>query len=71
MILANILPGPLIEMAADAVAALARDGVLILSGLLEDQQDKVIEAHAAHGLDCTDRIIIAGWAALVFRHRGA
>ena len=71
MILANILPGPLIDMAADAVAALAPDGVLILSGLLEDQQDRVIEAHAAHGLDCTDRIIVAGWTALVFRHKRA
>ena len=67
LILANILPGPLIAMAADASAAIAQDGILILSGLLENQQQRVIDAHHAYGLECIDRKIINGWAALALR----
>lgn len=65
VILANILPNPLIEMAPDAAACLANDGIIILSGLLEDQQDKVITAHEALGLKLIDRLVHNGWAALV------
>ncbi|XDZ66265.1 50S ribosomal protein L11 methyltransferase [Alphaproteobacteria bacterium LSUCC0684] len=68
MILANILPGPLVEMAADAAACLAADGVLILSGLLEDQAEEVIKAHAGHGLELKDEVIFHGWSALVMEH---
>ena len=70
MILANILPGPLIAMAADAAAALDREGVLILSGLLESQQQQVLAAHEAVGLIAIDSTIVSGWAALVLCHRG-
>lgn len=68
IILANILPGPLVEMAADAAASLAAGGVLILSGLLDTQQDRVIDAHVAKGLALKDRMIFRGWATLVMEH---
>jgi len=69
MILANILPGPLVEMAADAAACLSADGVLILSGLLEDQADQVSAAHAEHGLELKDQMVFRGWSTLVMEHR--
>ncbi len=65
VILANILPNPLIEMSADAAMSLANDGIIILSGLLEDQQDKVIAAHEAQGLTLKDSMVHNGWACLV------
>ena len=64
VILANILPNPLIEMAPDA-AVIANDGIIILSGLLDDQQDKVITAYQAQGAELVDRLVHNGWAALV------
>lgn len=69
MILANILPGPLIDMAADAAGVLAETGILIVSGLLEDQQQRVIAAHEQVGLECIDSVLTSGWAALALRHR--
>lgn len=70
LIFANILPGPLIAMADDAAKALAPDGMLILSGLLDHQAGDVIAAHEAKGLVPVDSIIISGWAALAMCHRG-
>ena len=65
VILANILPTPLIEMAQDASQCLPDDGVLILSGLLEDQQKKVAEAYVNHGLKLLDSLTHNGWSTLV------
>jgi ribosomal protein L11 methyltransferase len=49
LIIANILAGPLIEL-APAFAAIARDGAtLILAGLLGKQIDAVAEAYRANG----------------------
>ena len=71
IILANILPQPLIAMAADAFRHLARDGVLIVSGLMESHQEEVIAAHEAQGLKHCDDVVIDGWVAIAFRHDGA
>jgi len=68
LILANILPAPLIDMAGEAAACLAEHGVLIVSGLLEDQQEQVISAHQKHGLSLKDSMIFNGWATLVLSH---
>ena len=65
VILANILPSPLIDMAQDAVRCLADEGVLIMSGLLDDQQQQVIEAYEALGLKLMDHMVHNGWATLV------
>ena len=65
VILANILPSPLIEMAPDAIPCLAEGGIIILSGLLDDQQDKVITAHEKLGLTLKDNLVHNGWATLV------
>jgi ribosomal protein L11 methyltransferase len=65
MILSNILPGPLVAMAGDAAKALSSGGVLILSGVLENQAEQVVNAHARHGLSLKDQMIVSGWATIV------
>ena len=45
LIVANILAGPLIDMAAGLKRFLAPGGVAVLSGLLADQAPAVLEAH--------------------------
>ena len=55
LILANILAGPLIELAPDFVRALATGGTIVLAGLLDAQADPVIAAHEKLGLSLCDR----------------
>ena len=55
LIVANILAGPLIELAPDFAAALAPGGTVVLAGLLESQADGVIAAYEKLGLSITDR----------------
>ena len=50
LIIANILAGPLIELAPAVTRALAPGGTLILAGLLDSQADAVTRAYAALGL---------------------
>lgn len=49
-IIANILAGPLIQMAAEQSKVLASGGYLILSGTLKEQADDVVAAYTPHGL---------------------
>jgi ribosomal protein L11 methyltransferase len=55
LIVANILAGPLIELAPDFAEALAPGGTVILAGLLDAQADGVIVAYEAFGLTCRAR----------------
>lgn len=50
LIIANILAGPLIELASDFAKALAPGGMILLAGLLETQANAVIGAYEASGL---------------------
>ena len=55
LIIANILAGPLIELAPDFAKALATGGVVVLAGLLDTQADAVAAAYEELGLSLTDR----------------
>jgi ribosomal protein L11 methyltransferase len=55
LIVANILAGPLIELAPGLAKALAPGGTIVLAGLLDSQADAVANAHAGQGLALTDR----------------
>jgi len=64
LVLANILPGPLIALAPAMRRAIACCGVTVLSGLLDHQVREVAATYRSRGfqlLRCTRR---AGWAAL-------
>lgn len=67
VIVANILAGPLIDMAPALARALAPGGIAILSGLLDEQADAVAAAHAAVGLVETGSTASGRWVVLEFR----
>jgi ribosomal protein L11 methyltransferase len=55
LIIANILAGPLIELAEDFTNALAPGGRVILAGLLDSQADAVLAAYTKRGLAQAER----------------
>ena len=55
LIIANILAGPLIELAQDFAKSLAPGGTVILAGLLDTQADAVIDAYTKLGSAPKDR----------------
>ena len=71
LILANILAGPLVELAPSIATALAPGGRLILAGLLENQAESVAAAYRGQGLMLTARTGRGEWPTLVMRKRRA
>jgi ribosomal protein L11 methyltransferase len=69
LIIANILAGPLIELAPDFAESLAPGGTIILAGLLDTQADAVAAAYKDQGVGVTDPGS-GEWPVLVAR-RGA
>ena len=55
LMVANILAGPLIDLAAEFAKALTPGGTIVLAGLLDTQADGVIAAYEKLGLTLTDR----------------
>ncbi|MGI8704434.1 MAG: 50S ribosomal protein L11 methyltransferase [Sphingomicrobium sp.] len=66
LIIANILAGPLVELAPDFAKALAPGGTVLLAGLLDSQADSVIRAYEGLGLTVADRGS-AEWPVLVLK----
>lgn len=66
-IIANILAGPLIEMAQDQSRALASGGYLILSGTLREQADRVLGAYTPYGLRPAGEFPGGEWMTLLLR----
>jgi ribosomal protein L11 methyltransferase len=71
LIIANILAGPLIELAPSLAGALQPGGRLILAGLLDHQADKVAAAYRRQGMMASFRIVRGDWPTLVMRKRRA
>ena len=69
LVFANILKGPLIELAPDVAAHLAPGGIAILSGLLGVQADAVTRAYQDAGHDLLSRDDIGEWSTLVVRRK--
>ena len=67
LIFANILKGPLIELAPGIATQLATGGRAILSGLLSVQADSVTAAYVASGLTLNSRDDIGEWSTLVLQ----
>jgi ribosomal protein L11 methyltransferase len=55
LLIANILAGPLIELAPSFADAVAPGGSVILAGLLDAQTDAVITAYEARGMKLAER----------------
>jgi len=69
LVLANILAGPLVDLAPSVAAALAPRGRLILAGLLDHQAARVAEAYRRQGLMLSFTIRRGEWPTLVMRKR--
>ena len=71
LVLANILANPLIELAPRFGQVLEKGGVLVLSGILEDQVSEVMDAYPVFEFDCQLEADDQGarWACLVGRRR--
>ncbi|MDA8585643.1 50S ribosomal protein L11 methyltransferase [Rhodobacteraceae bacterium] len=65
LVLANILKGPLMELASDMMRVISPGGTAILSGLLVEQAETVTEHYAAHGFNLANRTDIVDWTTLV------
>ena len=65
LIIANILAGPLKEMASDLVSCVDEGGKVILSGILDEQAEDVLKVYTAQGLNEMKRIELDGWTSFV------
>ena len=64
LVFANILKGPLIAIAEDMAKATQPGGTAILSGILNEQADAVVEVYARAGFNETRRDSIVDWTTL-------
>ncbi|MCC6926939.1 50S ribosomal protein L11 methyltransferase [Novosphingobium sp.] len=69
LILANILAGPLIDLAPHFSRSLLPGGSLLLAGLLETQEAQVRRACRRAGLRIAERIVNGDWSILWLRKR--
>jgi ribosomal protein L11 methyltransferase len=69
LIIANILAGPLIELAPDFASSLAAAGSIVLAGLLDTQAEAVARAYQDQGLSVADRGF-GEWPVLVCERAG-
>jgi len=67
LIFANILKGPLIELAPDMGQHCAPGGLIILSGLLQVQAEAVTAAYVQAGFTPVSREDLGEWSALVLK----
>ena len=68
LVFANILKGPLVALAPDLAGALQPAGYAILSGLLNEQADEVIEVYARSGINLMHRESIGDWTTLTLQN---
>jgi ribosomal protein L11 methyltransferase len=69
LVIANILAGPLVEMAADIAGIVAPGGQVVLAGLLKTQAATVAQAYRRRGLRLAARLDLGDWAILRLRKR--
>ena len=62
LVIANILAGPLAELAPDMRGAVVRRGLLILSGILSNQENRVLSRYRAAGFRLERRLVTGSWS---------
>ncbi|MEZ5682250.1 MAG: 50S ribosomal protein L11 methyltransferase [Erythrobacter sp.] len=67
LFIANILAGPLVELAPDFAEAIAPGGNLLLAGLLETQEARVRRAYGKLGFRLARRLVNGDWSILWLR----
>jgi ribosomal protein L11 methyltransferase len=71
LVIANILAGPLIELAPDVAAVTAPGGHAVLSGLLSTQAEAVAGAYRDQGFALEERLDLGDWTVLRLCKNGA
>jgi len=72
LVLANILASVIIRLFADGLADLvAPGGVLILSGILQEQVESVVSDAQAHGMELVEKRQMGDWAAMICKRSNA
>jgi ribosomal protein L11 methyltransferase len=69
LLIANILAGPLIELAGDFASAVLPGGHVLLAGLLEKQEPAVRAAYRTAGFRLAARLVNGEWSILWLRRR--
>lgn len=69
LLIANILAGPLVELAPDFAAHVPPGGNLVLAGLLETQEAAVRRAYRMAGFRLAARLVNGDWSILWLRKR--
>lgn len=69
LVIANILAGPLIELAPSLCALVEDGGTILLAGLLNEQADAVIAAYRKQGVRLAERADRGDWPTLRLRKR--
>ena len=64
LIFANILKRPLIDLAPDISGHMSSGGLAIISGILDEQAEEIIDFYQQNGLVVFDRIDIGEWVTL-------
>ena len=64
LIFANILKGPLIDLAPDIARNLKTGGIVVLSGILIEQAAEILGIYEAQGISLLEREDIGEWVAL-------
>ncbi len=67
LIFANILKGPLVSLAPQMGDSLASGGYAILSGILNEQADEVIDVYFRRGFNLVRKSRIVDWTTLILR----
>lgn len=69
LLIANILAGPLIELAPSLCALVEEGGTILLAGLLKEQAVAVLSAYRAQGMRLAERVDNGDWPTLRLRKR--
>ena len=69
LLIANILAGPLEELAADFSSAVVPGGSVLLAGLLETQERAVRASYVRNGFRLAARMVNGDWSILWLRKR--
>ena len=69
LLIANILAGPLIELAPSLCALVEEGGTIVLAGLLNEQAGAVLAAYRAQGMRLAERTVRGDWPTLRLRKR--
>ncbi len=69
LIFANILKGPLVDLAPTLAHHIAPGGIAILSGILVDQAEDVVDVYAKQGMTLAHREDIGEWTALTLKRQ--